>query len=436
MVIGQFINKMFWYKNNVLFLSYYKTVNRIKDIFRALKYRNFRLFFPGLAISQIGIWIQNVAISWFIYDITKSPFIMGIVMFFNSIPLFLLTPFAGVIADKFDRQKLLLTVQILYTVQALLMTIFSYFGYLKIWNIILLGIFLNCIAAVDAPLRQSTFVLVVDDKKDLGNAISLNSSCFNLARLLGPAIGGLLLAKYNINICFLVNFLCLLPIVILVRMMKINDKKDEKIKNETMLEGLKEGLDYVITTPKINTLILYIGFYCFLIMIYPMLMPIYTIEVLHSHADILGYLLGAAGVGSLISSLLLAMKKTTSNIREIILSGMAVACTCFIMLGFTHSSIIALILMFGVGLGSTSVFTPENMLLQSVIDDDKRGRVMSINSLSFLGTTAISSLFAGSVAHIFGISNTFIILGVIMLLIGLTLSFRLSKLDFSPNKSD
>ena len=211
-------------------------------------------------------------------------------------------------------------------------------------------------------------------------------------------------------------------------MMKIDDKKDEKIINETIFEGLKEGFDYVIKTPVVKTLILYLGFYCFLIMIYPMLMPIYTAEILHSNADILGYLLGATGVGSLIMSLLLAMKTTTRNIRGIILSGMILACSCFILLGFVHSNIIAVILMFGVGVGSTCVFTPENMLLQSVIDDDKRGRVMSINSLSFLGTTAISSLFAGSIAHIFGISNTFIILGIIMLIIGLIFSFKLSML--------
>ena len=142
-------------------------MNKIKEIFRALKYRNFRLFFPGLAISQIGFWVQNVAIAWVIYDLTKSPFIMGTVMFFNSIPLFLLTPFAGVIVDKFDRQKLLFTVQILFALQTLIMTVLSFIGLLRIWNIIVLGVFLSSIAAIDAPLRQSTFVLVVDDKKEM-----------------------------------------------------------------------------------------------------------------------------------------------------------------------------------------------------------------------------------------------------------------------------
>lgn len=405
-------------------------MNRIKDIFRALKYRNFRLFFPGLIISQIGIWIQNTAIAWLVYDITKSPFIMGTVMFFNSIPLFLLTPFAGVIADKFDRKKLLFIVQVLYTVQTFLMTVLSFSGCLKIWNIIVLGVFLNCIAAIDAPLRQSTFVLVVDDKKDLGNAISINSTCFNAARLVGPALAGFIIAKFNITFCFFINFLCLLPIVLLVKFMHIDDKKSEKIKNETIFDGLKEGFAYLFQTKQIRILIIYLGFYCFLIMIYPMLMPIYTAEVLKSNADVLGFLLGAAGVGSLISSMMLAMKTSIRNLKKIILFGTILACSCFFCLGFTHSLLFALIFMFGTGLGSPLVFTSENMLLQSVIDNDKRGRIMSINSLAFWGTTAISSLFAGSISHIFGISNTFIILALTMLIIGIILCFKLFNLTF------
>lgn len=405
-------------------------MNKLHEMFRGFKYRNFRLFFPGLAVSQIGIWIQNIAISWLVYDITKSPFVMGLIMFLNAVPLFIVTPFAGVIADKFDRHKLLMTVQILFALQALLMTVFTFTGLIAIWNIVILGIFLNCIAAIDAPLRQSTFICLVDNKQDLGNAISLNSSCFNVARLLGPAIGGLIIAYFGVGVCFLVNFICLVPSIFLVKMMVIKDIKCEKIRNETIFEGLKEGFLYCFRTPQIFTLLMYLGSFCFLIMIYPMLMPIYTADVLNEKADILGFLLGATGVGSLLSSLLLAMKKTTSNLRKIIFSGTVLSCLCFIAIGLIKSEFILMFLMFGAGLGLTAVLTPENMLLQSVIEDDKRGRVMSMNSMCFLGTTSLSSLFAGTVAHIFGISNTFIILGLMMLIIGCILSCRLSKLKF------
>jgi len=405
-------------------------MGKIKDMFRALKYRNFRLFFPGLALSQIGIWIQNVAISWLVYDITKSSFTMGVVMFCNSIPFLLITPFGGVIADKFNRQKLLMIVQILFAFQALMLTVLSFAGFLRIWNIILLGMFLTFVAAIDTPLRQATYVLVVDDKKDLGNAISLNSTCFNVARLLGPALGGMIIAAFSVKICFLINFLLIVPILFLVQKMKIVDKKDEKIQNETIWEGLKEGISYCLNTPQILILFAYLGCYCFLIMIYPMLMPIYTAEILHADADVLGFLLSAAGVGALTSSLLMAMKTTIRYLRRIFLSGITLACLCFIALGFVTSKIIAIFLMFGVGLGSTALLTPENMLVQAYVDDDKRGRVLGINTIAFLGTTAFSSLFAGSVAHFVGISNTFIILGATMLLITFALSFKLAKLSY------
>lgn len=405
-------------------------MNKFKEMFRVLKYRNFRLFFPGLATSQIGMWIQNIAINWLVYDITKSPFIMGTVMFFNAIPLLLLTPFAGVIVDKFNRHKLLMAVQILFALQALLMSILTFLGLIKVWNIILLGFFLSCIMAIDMPLRQSTFVCLVDDKKDLGNAISLNSSCFNLARLVGPAIGGFIIAYVNVSACFFVNFICLLPAIYLVSKMRITDVKCERVKNETIFEGLKEGIEYAFKTPQILNLIAYIGFFCFLIMVYPMLLPIYTAEILHANADVLGILLGAAGVGSLISSLLIAMKTTSRNLRTIIFFGQMIACSCFICIGFTKSQYLALALMFVLGFGSTGIVTPENMLLQKVIDDDKRGRVMSLQTLCFMGTTSLSCFFAGSVAHILGVLNTFICLGSIMLIIGIIISYRLSKLKF------
>lgn len=323
-----------------------------------------------------------------------------------------------------------MAVQFLFALQALLMTILTFCGLIKVWNIILLGFFLNCIMAVDMPLRQSTFVCLVDDKKDLGNAISLNSSCFNLARLVGPAIGGFIIAYINVSACFLVNFICLLPAIYLVSKMKITDIKCEKVKNETIFEGLKEGVEYALKTPQILNLIAYIGFFCFLIMVYPMLLPIYTAEILHANADTLGILLGAAGVGSLISSLLIAMKTTSRKLRTIIFFGQMIASLCFICIGFTKSQYLDLALMFVLGFGSTGIVTPENMLLQTVIDDDKRGRIMSLQTLCFMGTTSLSCFFAGSIAHVLGISNTFICLGSIMLIIGVIISYRLSKLKF------
>ena len=390
-------------------------MNSLKTTFRSLKYRNFRLFFPGLVTSQVGIWIQNVAISWVVYEMTKSPFMMGTIMFFNTIPLFLITPFAGVIVDKTDRHNLLMFIQICFALQAFLMAVLALSGYLKIWNIIVLGVFLNTVAAIDAPLRQSTYVLLVDDKKDLSNAISLNSTCFNMARLLGPAIAGVLLSAVGAGWCFAINFLCILPCVFLVWMMNFEDKKSEKIKNQSIIEGLKEGLSYSIHSNEILMLLLFSAVFSFIALTYPILIPVYTKEILHSDARILGYVMSSAGIGAVSASIFLASKTSLKGLKYILCAGAIILSSGFIELGFNHNITMACIIMFFIGFGMTSAFTSDSTLLQSVIDDDKRGRVMSIYTVCFMGATSISNFVAGTVAQAFGIANTFIIFGLILL---------------------
>ena len=193
--------------------------------------------------SQVGIWVQNVAISWVVYSLTKSPFMMGGILFINTLPLFLVTPFAGMIIDKFDRHKLLMMIQVLFALQAFLMALFAMSNHLMLWNIIVLGLFLNIIAAIDAPLRQSTYILLVDDKDDLSNALSLNAACFNVARLVGPALAGVLISLVGTAWGFTMNFLCILPCVFLVMMMDFKDKKSDSVKNKSIVEGVKEGIE-------------------------------------------------------------------------------------------------------------------------------------------------------------------------------------------------
>lgn len=407
-----------------------KKMNRLKSTFRSLKYRNFRLFFPGLLTSQVGIWIQNVAISWVVYDMTNSPFMMGSIMFLNTIPLFLITPFAGVIADKFDRHKLLMLIQICFAMQAFLMAAFTLSGYLRIWNIIILGLFLNIVAAIDAPLRQSTYVLLVDDRNDLSNALSLNSTCFNMARLLGPAIAGVLLSTVGAGWCFAINFLCILPCVFLVKMMDFEDKKPDLIKNETIFEGLKEGLNYSLHSIQIVLLLLFSAVFSFIALTYPMLMPVYTKEVLFADAKVLGYVMSSAGIGAVTASMLLASKTTLRGLKYILCFGSVILSSGFIILGFNSNITAACIIMFFVGFGMTSSFTSDSTLLQSVIDDDKRGRVMSIYTVCFMGATSISNFAAGSVAQIFGIANTFIIFGLVLLIAALLFLIKFCHLNF------
>ncbi len=405
-------------------------MNRIASAFRSLKYRNFRLFFPGLVTSQVGIWIQNVAISWVVYEITNSPFMMGLIMFFNTIPLFLVTPFAGVIIDKFNRHKLLMMIQVLFALQSFLIAVFALSGHLRIWNIVLLGVFLNIIAAIDTPLRQSTYIRLVDDKRDLSNAISLNSTCFNVARLIGPALAGVLLSLVGAGGCFLINFFCIFPSVILVAMMRFEDKKSDKIKNETILEGLKEGWEYAFSSEQILTLLAFIGLFAFIALSYPMLMPIYTKDVLHGDSRVLGYVMSSAGIGALCSSIFLAAKTTLRGLKYILCVGAFLLSAAFICLGFTNNLVPACVFMFCVGFGMTSAMTPENTLLQSIVDDDKRGRIMSIHTICFTGVTSLSSFVIGSVTQVIGISRSMILFGSILFAAGIFFTVKFCRMQF------
>ncbi len=405
-------------------------MNKLISTFRSLKYKNFRLFFPGLIISQIGIWIQNIALGWIVYDMTKSPFLMGTIMFCNSLPLFIITPFAGVVIDKFSKHKLLMIIQILYALQAFLLTVTTILNKLEIWNIVILGLFINIVAAIDTPLRQSMFACLVDDKKDLGNAISLNSTCFNLARLIGPAIGGILIASVGKGLCFFINFICFIPSIYLVSKMNITQQITEHVKNETILEGLKEGISYIKNNEKVITLLIFLSVFCFIGMTYPMLMPIYTKDVFNYNADMLGYLMAAVGIGALFASLLIASKNTINNMKYILCMGSFIFSLCFVVLGLSHNYFISLIAMFFLGMGMTSCITCDNTLLQSVINDEIRGRVMSIHVICFMGTVSISNFICGIIAQHIGISNTFIALGTVLLIFSLDSYMKFKKLNF------
>ena len=355
---------------------------------------------------------------------------MGGILFINTLPLFLVTPFAGMIIDKFDRRKLLLVIQILFALQAFLMAISAMTNHLMLWNIITLGLFLNIVAAVDAPLRQSVYILLVDDKADLSNALSLNAACFNVARLIGPAAAGVLISAVGTAWCFTINFLCILPCVFLVMMMDFKDKKSDSVKNKSIVDGVKEGLEYAFHSEQILSLLAFAGVFSFIALTYPLLIPIYTKEVLFSDADTLGWIMSCTGIGALCSSIYLATRTSLKGLQYIVCTGAAVLSIGFILMGFIHSTLSSCIIMFFAGLGFTSSITFDCTLLQSILDDDKRGRVMSLYSICFMGATSISNLIAGSIAQFFGIANTFIIFGAILLCSAVIFLLKFLHLEF------
>lgn len=401
----------------------------INTTFRAFQYRNYRLFFTGQIISLIGSWIENTAISWMVYRLTNSALIMGIIMFINAMPSLILAPFAGVIVDRVNKHKFMIYMQILFAIQALILAVLTMSDMIQIWHIIILGIILNTVSTVDMPLRQAFVINLVDDKRDLSNAISLNSSCFNLARLIGPAIAGALIAAFGEGICFLINSLSYLPVIWTLAVMNISFSYEQN-RHESILNDLKDGFIYVRKTPQIRTLLIFLAIISFIGMTYPLLMPILAKDTLQGNAQTLGLLMSSAGLGALLSSLLLAAKKTTKNLPQMFYSGTFLFSICFILLGFSHSVVLSNILLFGVGLGMVTSLISSNTLIQWVVEDDKRGRVMSLHSIAFLGTVPVSNLLAGAIAQKIGISATFVLFGFIMLIIAIFFATKINKIKF------
>lgn len=392
------------------------------NLYRALKYRNCRLFFPGLLLSQIGIWYQNIAISWLILEITKSPLLMGGIAFLNALPLFLLTPFAGVITDKYNKQHLLLVIQILFTIQALFITIISVYGFLNLYSIVLSGILLNCIIALDTPLRQSVFASLVDNKNDLSNAIALNSACFNSARLIGPAAAGIILANYSASACFFINFLLVIPALILISKIRIkNITENNTSSKQSVFQEFKEGLSYIKKEKIILIILIVLTGVSLAGMTYPVLMPIYTKNIFNANSDILGFLMASTGFGALCSSFILASKKSLNGLKTTMITGVFLFGASFICMSFSVFKAVSIITAFFLGAGMTASITGINTILQSIVEDNKRGRLMSIYTICYLGSASISNLLAGTISEYLGINGAFIFFGSIILIISLIL---------------
>ena len=382
-----------------------------KNIFRSLHYQNYRLFFYGQSISLIGTWIQRIAVPWMVYDITGSVFYLGLVGFAGQIPTFLLAPFAGVLIDRWNRYTILVITQVLAMLQAFVLVFLVYNKSIEIWEIVALSIFLGCINAFDMPARQSFVVDMIEKKEDLGNAIALNSSMVNSARLIGPSIAGILISLTGEGICFLVNALSYLVVIYFLLKMKIPARK-VMAKATQGLKGFKEGFSYTFGFAPIRAIILLLAMVSLMGMPYTVLMPVYAKTILHGGSHTFGFLIGASGVGALAGAFYMASRKSVLGLEKIIPLMAVVFGSGLILISFSHSFLISMILMVIIGLGMIMQMTTSNTILQTLVDDDKRGRVMSFYTMAFMGTAPFGSLLAGSLASRIGVPNTLIIGGV------------------------
>src|SRR3954471_5419302 len=381
---------------------------RFANTVRALKHRNFRLFFTGQLISLIGTWMQTVAESWLVYRMTGSALLLGKTAFASQIPVFLLSPLGGIVADRFNRHRIILATQTSAMILAGTYAFLTLSGRITVNEIIGIAACLGVVNAFDLPARQS-FIVEMVGREDLINAIALNSSMFNGARIIGPSIAGLLVAAIGEGWCFAANSISYIAVLTGLLMMRVYPH--EKKKNAPALEALREGFSFVRHTPPILALLMLLGLISLVAMPYSVLMPIFAEEILHSGARGLGMLMGATGMGALMAALLLASRQGVKGLGTWVSRASLVF--GFTLMGFAYSRHFWLSIAILVCLGFTMMMqmTASNTLIQSMVPDRLRGRVMSVYSMMFMGMAPIGAFSAGAVAHRLGAPLTLAIGG-------------------------
>ncbi|MGE5530483.1 MAG: MFS transporter [Bacteroidota bacterium] len=394
---------------------------------RALRYRNYRLFFVGQGLSLIGTWMQRMALVWFVYNMTHSPWLLGSLDFSGQIPALLMAPWAGLVADRFSRHRLVVITQCAAMLQASILAILVLTGHAQIWHLFALSIFLGIINGFDIPLRQSFVVEMVDDRADLGNAIALNSTVFNGARLVGPSLAGFVLSITSAGFCFLLNAVSYVAVIWALLAMRL--KKPEPSRATTGgLQSLREGVTYVWHFKTLRFLLLNLSLIGLFGSPYMTLMPVFAKNVLKGGPQTLGLLIASVGVGALIGATFLASRKTQRGLGRLIAGFMFVYALSLIAFSrSTHLPSSMLIVMF-TGLGMMMTMAGTNTLLQTLVDDDKRGRVMSLYTISFMGSGPLGSLWAGAAATHLGAPLTVWMGGVACLIAAGVFVWRLKEM--------
>jgi MFS family permease len=393
----------------------------------ALRSRNYQLFFAGQGVSLIGSWMTQLATVWLVYHLTNSALMLGVVGFTSQIPNFLLTPFGGVFADRFPRRKILLVTQILAMAQSLSLAALALSGVIQIWHILVLSFLQGIISAVDAPARQVFVTELVDRKQDLANAIAINSIMFNGARLVGPAIGGLLIARVGEAYCFLIDGLSYIAVIMALLAMRFQPKKIPVMKGNPLQE-IKAGFKYAFGCPPIRAILSLSALVSLMGMQYTILVPVFADKILQGNAQTLGFLMAGSGVGAVCGGLYLVTRKTVIGLGKLIILGPALLGMGLITFSLSRFLPLSLLAMLLVGLGTILQIAAGNTVLQTIVEDDKRGRVMSLYTMSFLGMVPFGNLLGGSLADRIGAPNTLTIAGSACILGSLWFSRQLPAL--------
>jgi MFS family permease len=394
----------------------------LSHAWRALRHRNFRLFFSGQSISLIGTWMTRVATSWLVYRLTHSAVLLGTVSFAGQIPTFLLAPLAGVLVDRWNRRTVLVVTQAAAMVQSLVLAALTLTNRVTVTEILILSAFQGCINAFDMPGRQSFMLEMVSGKgdtgrEDLSNAIAINSSMVNLARLIGPSLAGMLIAVSSEGWCFLVDGVSYIAVIASLLLMRVNSPNLQRSR-ASMLSQLQEGWDFVRGFTPIRTILLLFALLSLMGWPFTVLMPIFAAQVLHGGPHTLGFLMAALGVGSLTSAISLVLRRSVRGLLKMIPIAAAAFGIGLILFGLSHTLWLSMLLMLLVGYGMMQGLTASNTIIQTIVPEDKRGRVMSYYTVAFVGMAPFGSLMAGTLAHWIGAPWTVVFSGAACILGG------------------
>jgi MFS family permease len=394
---------------------------------RAFRNRNFRLFFYGQSLSLIGTWTQQIAMSWLVYRMTGSAFLLGLTAFAGQIPILLLAPLGGIWADRFDRRRMLLLTQVLAMVQAFALALLAYAGLIQVWHIILMAAALGVVMALDTPLRQSFVPSIVDSREDLPAAIAFNGLMQNAGRMIGPTIAGILLVYFSETFCFLANGLSKIAAVIAVVLTNVAPNVSASDR-PSLLRGLNEGIRYAWDLVPLRLMLPMIALLSFMATPYQTLLPIFAKEIFGGDADTLGFLMGAAGFGGLLAPIYLASRREVRGLTRLLLSGMMLTAMTLMIFAYSHLLWLSMIMIALTGLGIILAAQAVSTILQTIVEDSKRGRVMSFFTVAFLGVAPLGSFAAGSLAQAIGAEHTLFIGGACCLTGAIVLWRQMPKL--------
>jgi MFS family permease len=367
---------------------------------RAFQHRNYRLYFSGQIVSLVGTWMQRVALSWLVYRLTESAFLLGLVGFVTQFPSLAFLPLTGAIADSRDRRKLLIGSQVLAMLQAAALAALVMTGSTVIWAVMALGFIGGIAFAIEAPARQALVVQLVSKKEDLANAIALNSATFNIARLIGPSLAGVVVAMSSEGPAFAINSASYLAVIAALFMLRLQPQPRASHPGG-MMAGMKEGLVYAFSRPAMRFMLVHLAVLSLIPMSYLVLLPIYAKEILGGDARTLGFLMGAVGMGALAGVVWISSRKHIGTLwRQLPWSSAMLGAGLVLLAGSSRFLLSEFILPL-TGFGMMTTVTGCNTMLQHIVDEDMRGRVMSLFTLAVMGTVPLGSLFIGWFAEVF-----------------------------------